>query len=70
MAYTSSDAQTRLDAVRVAIDRALSTQAYTARGRSNRLAELKDMRAMEKELQQEVANSGQMATVGRYVRPR
>lgn len=52
MAY-SSDASERLATVRAAIDRCLTSQDYTIRGRRQVMAQLRDLRAMEKELQQE-----------------
>jgi hypothetical protein len=72
MAYTSSSAQDRLDAVRTAIAACLTSQEYTSRGRRQRMAELKELRAMEVSLMQEV-NAGNdsacMASVGVFTRP-
>ena len=69
MAYTSSDAATRLEAVREAINRCLTSQAYgTADGRNQQMAQLRDLRVMEKELQDEVANSGGGTQLGVYSR--
>ena len=69
MAYTSSDAATRLEAVREAINRCLTSQAYsTESGRNQQITQLRDLRAMEKELQDEVANSGGGAQLGVYSR--
>lgn len=71
MAYSSS-ASDRLTAVRAAIDRCLASQAYTARGRSQQMANLRDLRQMEKELMEEAnqeSQSGAMASLGLQVRP-
>ena len=66
MAYSGS-AQDRLDAVRTAIGECLSSQALTSTSGSHQMARLAELRAMEKELQQEVAmeaNGGSMASLG------
>jgi hypothetical protein len=55
MAY-SADPADRLAEVRAAIQRCLTSQEYqTAHGRRQRMAELRELRAMEKDLQQEAA---------------
>lgn len=56
MAYTGS-ASDRLAAVRTAINNCLSAQMTSVRGRQLQFAQLKDLRAMEKELQQEVSDA-------------
>lgn len=71
MAYSSS-ASDRLATVRSAIDRCLTSQSYTARGRSQQMANLRELREMEKELIEEVnqeSQSGAMASLGLQVRP-
>lgn len=73
MAYTDDSPSTRLAAVRQAIADALTAQSYTVRGRGKVMANLKELRAMERELMQEVREStdgGSMASVGRMVPPR
>lgn len=69
MAYGSS-ASDRLASVRTAIDKVLNSQEYqTAAGQRNKYAELKTLREMERELQEEVAQeSGSMVSVGRFER--
>ena len=65
MAYSES-AVDRLAAVRVAIGSCLTSQAYTLRGRSQAMAQLRDLRMLEKDLQQEVLAEnagGSMASV-------
>lgn len=57
MAYTSSSAQDRLDAVRVSIASVLSAQEYGIGGRRTRYAELKTLREMEVDLMAEVDGS-------------
>ena len=59
MAYTSDSAADRLAAVRAAINRCLTSQEYEigSQGRRQRMADLRDLRAMEKDIQEEV-NSG------------
>jgi hypothetical protein len=56
MAYTGS-ASDRLAAVRAAIQNALTAQMTSVRGRQLQFAQLKDLRAMERELQQEVSDA-------------
>jgi len=72
MAYTSEDPSIRLAAVRAAISNCLSAQEYevggtgTNRGtRRQAMADLKDLRELEKDLMQEVldAASGGMASL-------
>ena len=58
MAYGDS-ASASLTAVREAIQRCLTSQQYTARGRSQQMAQLRDLRALEKELQQEVLDGSE-----------
>lgn len=72
MAYSSSSASDRLTAVREAIDRCLTSQAYTVRGRSQQVAQLRDLRALEKELMEEAnqeSQGGCMASLGQSMRP-
>jgi hypothetical protein len=70
MAYTSDSPTERLAAVRAAMARALDSQEYSLRGRRQRSAELRDLRALEKELMQEVAQqSGGSVALGMQVRP-
>jgi hypothetical protein len=57
MAYTSDSATDRLAAVRTAIAACLNSQSYTVRGRTQAMAQLRDLREMEKDLQQEVTDS-------------
>lgn len=56
MAYSGS-ASDRLAAVQAAINNCLSAQMTSLRGRQIQFAQLRDLRAMEKELQQEVSDS-------------
>jgi hypothetical protein len=66
MAYSSDDPATRLAAVRAAIDRCLTSQAYSVRGRNQQTASLSALMALEEKLQQEVAdsaNGGGMASL-------
>ena len=72
MAYDSDSPTDRLSEVRQAIQRCLTSQAYTIRGRQQQMAQLKTLREMERELQQESlesGNSGSMASVGQIDRP-
>ena len=72
MAYNSDSASDRLSAVRDAIQRCLASQSYTVRGRQQSMAQLRDLRAMEKELQEEVNaenNGGSMASLAIQTRP-
>ena len=71
MAYTDDSATARLAAVRAAISDALTAQSYTARGRGKVMASIRELRAMEKELMQEVKDSSSpgMCSVGRVVPP-
>lgn len=55
MSYESDDPSTRLARVRAAIDRCLDSQEYYAGSRRQRMAELRDLRKLEKELMDEVA---------------
>lgn len=57
MGYNSDSASDRLSAVRDAIARCLTSQDYTIAGRRQVMAQLRDLRQMEKELQQEVSQS-------------
>jgi hypothetical protein len=73
MSYSTGTAADRLTAVREAIGRCLEAQAYTVRGREKQSAKLESLMKMEAWLIQQVqdeANGGQMASVGRYTRPR
>lgn len=63
MAYGSSAAD-RLAAVRTAINDALTAQSYSIAGRSKSMANLRDLREMERELIEEVSNSGGMCSLG------
>lgn len=67
--YDSSDAATRLKSVREAIDRCLKSQAYSVGARRQQMAELRELRAMERELLREVDQPSRMATLGRFTRP-
>lgn len=72
MSYASDDAATRLAAVRAAIDRCLTSQEYSQDRRRQRMAELRDLRAMERELIREVAdaaNGDSMASLTETVPP-
>lgn len=66
MAYGTS-ASDRLAAVRAAIDSALNAQSYSIAGRAKAMANLRDLREMEKELIEEVSNSGSMCSIGLMV---
>lgn len=71
MAYSGS-ASDRLARVRQAIDECLTSQAYTTRARTKQMAMLRDLREMEKELQQEASHEsagGSMASLGMQVPP-
>ena len=71
MAYTTS-AEDRLAAVRESIQACLTAQSYTIRSRGKTMANLKELREMEKELMQEVqdaSSGGSMCSVGRMVEP-
>jgi hypothetical protein len=71
MAYSTS-AEERLAAVRQAIQECLTAQSYTIRSRGKTMASLRELRAMEKDLMQEVQdanNGGAMCSVGRMVEP-
>lgn len=66
MSYTSDSASDRLAAVRAAIDRCLTSQSYSVRGRQQQAASLASLMALEEKLQQEVAdseNGGTMASL-------
>jgi len=72
MAYSGSAAD-RLAEVQAAIGRCLTSQSYTTRARTQQMAQLRDLRAMEKELQQEAgmeSAGGSMASLGMQVEPR
>lgn len=74
MSYNTSDAATRLQQVREAIDAVLTgAQAYGIGSRNLTRASLSDLRKMEKDLMEEVANQsatgGSMVSLGRLVRP-
>lgn len=69
MAYSGS-ASDRLTAVRAAIDKCLSSQMYSVRGRQQQMAQLRDLRQIEKELQEEVnQESGGFVSLGQIVPP-
>jgi len=71
MGYSDSAAD-RLAAVRSAINKCLTSQAYTVRGRSQQMAQLATLRDMERELMEESnqeAAGGGMASLGLQVRP-
>jgi len=62
MAYTDSDAATRLAAVRAAIGSILSgNQSYSIGDRTFRKGDLAQLRAMEKDLVAQVAQSNRRA---------
>ena len=68
MAYSGS-ASDRLAAVQASIARCLNTQEYWVGGRKQRMADLKDLRALEKELQSEAnaeSSGDSMASIGVY----
>lgn len=72
MSYESDSPADRLAAVRAAINRCLTSQEYSIASRRQRSAELKDLRAMEKDLQQEIQTAndgGSMLTLGTQTRP-
>lgn len=71
MGYNSSSASDRLSAVRDAIAKCLESQEYSLSDRRQRRAELKELRAMERELMAEVARAGGtgLATVVQIDRP-
>lgn len=71
MSYSSDSAADRLAAVRTAINKCLTSQSYSIAGRNQQMAALRDLRAMEKELQDEVNNgsSGGMCSLGIQVEP-
>lgn len=70
MGYESDSAADRLAAVRSAISRCLTSQAYSIAGRNQQMAQLRDLRQMEKELQEEVANtSDSMCSLGIQTEP-
>lgn len=71
MAYSGS-ASDRLTAVRSAIDRALTSQAYTVRGRSQQNALIDKLFEQEAKLQEEVnqeAAGGNMSSLAIVTRP-
>ena len=63
MAYTESAAD-RLAAVRASIDKVLNSQEYRDGDVGNRYAQLKELRAMEKDLQIEVNQASSGITLG------
>ena len=64
MSYSDSVTD-RLAAVRTAINKCLTSQAYTIAGRNQQMALLSTLRQMEKELQDESANSSEtMCSLG------
>ncbi len=72
MSYSSDSAADRLAAVRAAIDRCLTSQEYGINGRTQRMADLRELRAMERELIDEVqssSSSGGGLSVGMFERP-
>ncbi len=69
MSYESDSAADRLAAVRRAIGNCLTSQQYTSRGRSQMMAQLRDLRELEKDLQAEVDSSGQMLSLAQMMRP-
>lgn len=71
MAY-DADPNNRLTAVRASIDACLSSQAYSIAGRNKQMAQLAQLRQLERELIEEalLANAGpSCATLGIQVRP-
>lgn len=72
MSYESDSPVDRLAAVRAAISRCLTSQEYSIASRRQRLADLNQLRQMEKELQEEVAQSnsgGSMSSLGVIASP-
>lgn len=71
MAYTSDSATDRLAAVRSAIDRCLTSQDYSIRGRRQVMAELSQLRDLERDLMEEVnlSSDGQMVSLAIQTRP-
>lgn len=55
MAYTSDSAEDRLAAVRAAIARCLESQEYYVGSRRQRMAELRDLRSLERDIMSEIA---------------
>lgn len=70
--YNSDSASDRLAAVRSAINACLTAQSYSVAGRMKAMAQLKELRAMEKELQEEVdrPQGGGMCSLGMQTDPR
>lgn len=71
MAYDASP-ENRLAAVRSAINDCLTAQQYSIAGRSKQLAELRQLRELERDLVDEVqasADGGSMASLGIQVPP-
>ncbi len=64
MAYTSDSPSERLAAVRQAISDTLTAQSYSVAGRAKAMASLQTLREMERELMEEVSNSGSMCSLG------
>lgn len=70
MSYESDSPADRLAAVRKAIDACLTSQAYSIAGRNKQMANLADLRAMEKELMEEVGSSSEsMCSLGIQTEP-
>lgn len=67
--YESDDPAERLAAVRAAIKRVLTTQEYGSKNRRQRLPELRELRALEREMMAEIASSGGSFTLGQLDRP-
>lgn len=71
MSYSGS-ASDRLAAVQAAINKCLASQEYYVGGRRQRMAELRDLRALERELIDEVnsaSSGGGMTSIGVYGGP-
>lgn len=72
MAYNSDSVTDRLSAVRAAIDRCLTSQEYGVNGRTQRMADLAALRAMERDLMREsqaASSSGGGLSVGSFSIP-
>lgn len=70
LTYNSDDPSERLSAVRAAIAKCLNAEAYTVGEQKVQRARLQELRAMERELMQEVTqqntNGGSMMTLGQF----
>lgn len=70
--YTSDDPVQRLQAVRESISRCLNSQEYSIGNRRQRIAELRELRELEKDLINEIKESqgGGMSSLGFVQGPR